>query len=149
MVMVNPMAQPMTEGWEGDNPFFLTIVVAPTLDGPPSFNTIDLDHPGWIASNADIMRSPGYWALFNKQDVTRPLFVIWVTEGDQPYYSKRHVGVTGGAGGNEIAAYGIGKKCGDGSMVRLWAMPDGTVCGGDDVDIIGIRMVHMLGPAQR
>jgi hypothetical protein len=34
-------------------------------------------------------------------------------------------------------------------MVRLWAMPDGTVCGGDDVDIIGIRMVHMLGPAQR
>lgn len=148
--MVSQFPALPTEGWEGDNPFFLSIVVAPTADRPtPDINIIDLDHPGWIASNSDIMRSVGYWALFNKQNANQPLFVIWVNEGDQPYYSTRHVGVTGSGGGNEIKAYGIGKKCSDGSMVRLWALPDGTICGGDDVDTIGIRMVHMLGPLPR
>ena len=147
MVMANPGAMPMTEGWEGDNPFFLTIVLAPTAENKtPQFNTIDLDHPGWIASNSDIMRSSGYWALFNKQDASRPIFVVWVSEGEQPYYTKKHIGVTGSGGGNEVVAYGIGKKCIDGSMVRLWAMPDGTYCGGDDAEIIGVRMVHALGP---
>ena len=141
-----PPGMSMSEGWEGDNPFFLLIAVSPAGDNPGSHNVIDLDHSGWIASNSDVIRSPGFWALFRKENVSIPLFVVWVSEGEQPYYSRKHVGVTGSGGGNEIHAYGIGKKCVDGSTVRLWFMPDGSICGGDDVESLGIRMVHALGP---
>jgi len=74
------------------------------------------------------------------------VLVVQVHPGDQPYYTARHVGVTGSAGGNEITAYGIGKKAADGTMTRLWLLPGFMVCGGDDVDDLGVRMVKALGP---
>ena len=135
------------DGWEGQNPFFLLIVEAPTAEKPlPERHVIDLDHPGWVASNADVMRSSGFWGLFHKGTPQTPVIVVWVNPGDQPYYTQRHVGLTGSAGSNEVSAYGIGKKCHDGVMVRLWVLPDGSICGGDDVDIIGVRMVQSMGP---
>jgi hypothetical protein len=135
------------QGWEGQNPFFLCIVEAPTaVTRTARQNIIDLDHPGWVASNADIMRAPGVWMLFHKAAPSQPVVIIWVNEGEQPYYTQRHVGLTGSGGSNEVSAYGIGKKGVDGAMTRLWVLPDGSVCGGDDVDTIGIRMVQSMGP---
>jgi len=128
----------MTE-WLGPNPFFL--VIAAEEDG----QMIDLDETGWAQTYADWMRRPAVWFLMDKA-TNAPRLSVWVHEGDQPYYTARHVGITSSAGGNEVTAYGIGKKQQDGSMVRIWLMPDGQVCGGDDVDDLGVRMVRALGP---
>ena len=125
--------------WQGPTPFFLVIS---NEDGD---TIIDLDKPKWAKTYAKLMRRPGTWALMHKEGQRHPLLVI-VHPGEQPYYVARHVGITGTAGGNEITAYGIGKKLVDGSTVRLWMMPNGVVCGGEDVDTIGVRMVKALGP---
>lgn len=123
----------------GTTPYFL--VLSAEDDGIH----IDLDEPQWATTYAEWMRRPCVWFLVHKE-TQQPLLAVWVHEGDQPYYTARHVGITSSAGGNEITAYGIGKKRPDGSMVRLWAMPNGTICGGDDVDDLGVRMVKALGP---
>jgi hypothetical protein len=91
------------------------------------------------------MRAKAVWFLMEKTRHT-PVLAVWVNEGDQPYYTARHVGITGSAGGNEIIAYGIGKKTVSGEMVRLWVLPNGSICGGDDVDDFGVRFVKALGP---
>lgn len=130
--------------WVGPNPYYLMIV---THDGNDESVTIDLDQAGWAATHAEWMRRPAVWFLLPKGE-DRPALTVWVHEGDQPYYTARHVGVTGSGGGNEITAYGIGKKRPDGEMVRLWVMPNGMVCGGDDVSDFGIRMVKALGPKE-
>lgn len=125
--------------WQGPTPFFLVI----QADGVDTI--IDLDQSKWAKTYKKLMRQPGTWALMHKEGRRPPLLVI-VHPGDQPYYTARHVGITSSAGGNEVTAYGIGKKRPDGSMVRVWIMPNGIVCGGDDVDDIGTRMVRALGP---
>lgn len=128
--------------WAGDNPFFL--VVHPR-DGFPI--GIDLDFEGWSAYNAELMRMPGNWYLFRKADEFACLRVH-VYEGEQPYYTARHVGKLGmGTGGSrEVVAFGIGKKLIDGTVMRLWVLPNGTVCGGEDVDDIGVELVVDMGP---
>lgn len=126
-------------GWQGPTPFYLLISTTDENIG------IDLDERGWIATYADKMRLPGQWILVHKGDNFQVL-VVKVFEGDQPYYTARHIGVTGSAGSNEVIAYGIGKKQADGCTVNLWVMPNGTVCGGDDVESVGIMMVKQLGP---
>lgn len=66
---------------------------------------------------------------------------MMVDEGDQPYYAARHVGHgIGSPNIQEIVAYGIGKKTAEGT-IRLWVLPGGMICGGDDVDRIGVMMV--------
>lgn len=124
--------------WCGEAPFFLVIQT-------DQDHIIDLDEPQWAKTYKKLLRAPGTWALMHKEGRRHPLLMV-VHPGDQPYYTARHVGITSSAGGNEITAYGIGKKRPDGSMVRMWMMPNGTVCGGDDVDDIGTRMVRALGP---
>jgi hypothetical protein len=125
--------------WQGPNPWYLMIQV----DNERTI--IDLDQTGWATTYAELMRVPAMWVLVHKNQQAAPLMLV-VHEGEQPYYTARHVGVTGSGGGNEVTAYGIGKKLPDGSVQRMWVMPNGIVCSGDDVDVIGIRMVHALGP---
>lgn len=125
--------------WQGPTPWYLMIHPA----GPVV--TIDLDEAGWATTHADLMRAPGLWVLVHKENQRPPIMLV-VHDGDQPYYTARHVGVTGSAGGNEITAYGLGKKLPDGTVQRMWILPNGIVCGGDDVDDIGVRMVKALGP---
>ena len=128
--------------WTGPTPYYLMIVSHNESDESV---TIDLDMTGWATTYAEWMRRPAVWFLIHK-DGQLPALTVWVHEGDQPYYTARHVGITSSAGGNEIVAYGIGKKKPDGEVIRLWAMPNGFVCGGDDVDDLGVRMVKALGP---
>lgn len=130
--------------WAGPNPYYLMIV---THDGADDSVTIDLDKPKWAAAYAEWMRRPAVWFLLSKNNDLPPL-TVWVHEGEQPYYTARHVGITSSAGGNEIVAYGIGKKQVNGEMVRLWTMPNGMVCGGEDVGDFGVRMVKALGPKE-
>jgi hypothetical protein len=105
---------------------------------PPEGNIgIDLDTP-WHSLHADKMRLPGTWWLVHKQS-RRPMMVVVVHEGDQPYFTKHHVGNL--MAGRELIAYGMGKKCADGTVVRNWLLPNGVICGGDDVDEIASRML--------
>lgn len=125
--------------WLGPNPYYLMIA---TEEGG---TRIDLDEPQWATTYADQLRIKAVWFLMTKTHHSAVL-AVWVNDGDQPYYTARHVGITSSAGGNEIVAYGIGKKTRDGQMVRLWALPNGTICGGEDVSDFGIRFVRALGP---
>jgi len=125
----------MTGTWQGDSPFFL--VIEPAVRGEGNLG-IDLDEAGWMTTHAEWMRKPGTWLLYHKE-TAKPLFCVVVEEGDQPYFTKRHVGNL--MAGSEVVAFGIGKKGRDGTMTRLWLLPNGLACGGDDVDIIGARML--------
>ena len=124
-----------TQGWEGTFPFF--IVIEP-LDQANGNVGIDLDEPGWVDKNRELMRAPGTWWLYLKEPA-RPLFCLIVEEGDQPYFTRRHVGNLMVA--SEITAVGIGKKGRHGEMTRLWLLPNGVVCGGDDLEVIASRML--------
>lgn len=128
--------------WADDNPFYL--VVSPSGHGPERA-VIDLGTP-WLTTHAEYLRIPALWELVYKETGTT-MIAVNVYEGEQPYYSAHHVGVTG-AGTNEIVAYGIGKKRRDGETIRLWLLPNGAFCFGDDVDTLGVRLVHQLGPRQ-
>lgn len=121
-------------------PFDLMLV-----DDQQKVQFIDVEEHQWATTYADWMRRPGYWLLRHKE-TSRIMLAVRVNPGDQPYYTARHVGVTGSGGSNEVTCYGIGKKCADDTMVRLWIMPDGAVVGGDDVDDLGVLMVKAMGP---
>lgn len=125
--------------WHGNHPFYLLLSF---LDENV---VIDLDEGQWATTHAEHLRRPGNWLLVHKASGIEALGIV-VAEGDQPYYTARHIGVMGSAGSNEIVCYGIGKKRPDGFVERLWLMPSGMVCTGDDVEDIGVRLVHRLGP---
>lgn len=128
--------------WAGDTAFYLI------FEPPDGQNIgIDVDAQGWIAANQELFRTPGTWLLMSKQALAvekqpRPLFVVFIRRGDQFYYTKRHTGVVGGATA-EVIALGIGKKQSDGKTVNLWLMPNGMICGGDDVDYLSQRMMGL------
>lgn len=129
----------MEHSWADDNPYYLVI------SGDRRGTMIDLGEAGWATKYCRWLRLPGAWVLRRKSDDANVL-MVWVHKGDQPYYTAHHVGITSSAGGNEIIAYGIGKKRPDGSVNRMWILPNGCICSGDDVDDIGVRMVKALGP---
>ena len=123
--------------WAGDNPLYLIIQNA------EGNTVIDLDQPGWVAANAALMREPGAW-LLNHKSVLQTVAMILVFPGEQPYYTARHVGVAfGGAG--ELIAYGIGKKRLDGHVDRLWVLPNGVMCAGDDMEPILLSFIKAGG----
>jgi hypothetical protein len=124
--------------WLGSTPVFLVIQLA-SGEGIG----IDLDEPGWAKTYAEHLRVPSIWRLFSKDQ--QPRLVLNVFKGEQPYYTARHVGIAGSGGTNEIIAYGIGKKRGR-HVERLWLLPDGSVCSGDDLEILAIKMLHEMGP---
>ena len=130
-------------GWAGDTPYFVVIKTGGGMC------LIDLDESGWMSEREGLMRAPGEWILFAKRDVNSldgvPILVVIVHDGDQPYYTKRTIGIAVGPGaGREIAVYGIGKKRLDGQTDRMWVLPNGIVCSGDDVDIIATGMLKSM-----
>jgi len=128
-----PLVDTRDDEWQGDNPFYLTIQ---TTDG----NTIvDLDKPGWVKENEHLMRETGAWML-NHKYARMTVAIILVHEGEQPYYTARHVGIAFGGTG-EIVAYGIGKKRLDGHVDRIWVLPNGVICAGDDVEPIALAFI--------
>jgi len=126
---------PPKQDWQGDNPFWLMF----QPKDQPGRVGIDLDEAGWIEANKEHMRSEGVWYLMAKRN-NRPLFSVQTNEGDQFYYAKRHVGIIASST-VETVAYGIGKKQADGKTVNLWLLPNGVICGGDDVDSLSIAML--------
>lgn len=123
-------------GWSGETPFFLII----ELDEKPEAGNLGIDlDTGWTTQHAEHLRSPGTWWLVSKQ-TRMPVMGLIVAAGDQPYFTKHHVG--NALAQREVIAYGMGKKLHDGTMVRNWLLPNGIICGGDDVDIIAARMVN-------
>jgi hypothetical protein len=123
-------------GWQGDFPFYL--VIEPEERTSAGNIGIDLDEPGWIEHNREAMRAPGAWWLYHKGS-GRVIFGLIVEPGDQPYFRRRHIGNL--MLGSEITAVGIGKKKADGTTVDLWLLPNGVVCGADDVETIAGRML--------
>lgn len=138
-VDITPPEQDVIEvqtGWSGETPFFLVIELD---DKPASGNLgIDLDTP-WTTAHAEQIRLPGTWWLVDKRSQA-PVMGIIVEPGDQPYFTKHHVGNL--MSNRELVAYGLGKKRADGEMVRIWLLPNGIICGGEDVDVIASRMVN-------
>ena len=132
-------------GWAGDNRFFLVINPAGTVN---QSIVIDLDEPGWMSEEPDLMRAPGEWLLVAKGEPNSlrgsvPCLAMIVLPGEQPYYTLRHMGLASGSGG-EILIPGIGKKRADSHVDRLWLLPNGIVCSGDDVDIIGVNILKAM-----
>lgn len=127
----------MVDEWKGPNPFYLTIQ---TAEG----NTvIDLDETGWLTTYAHLLREPGAWMLSHKA-VLQAVAIILVQEGEQPYYTARHVGIAFGGSG-EMIAYGIGKKRLDGHVDRIWVLPNGVICTGDDVEPLVLAFIRAGG----
>jgi hypothetical protein len=121
-------------GWGGETPFFLIIEIEETGERIG----VDLDSP-WTTTHAKYLREPGTWWLTDK-DSSRVVMAVIVEPGDQPYFTKHHVGNL--MVQRELVAFGLGKKRADGTMVRNWLLPNGIICGGDDVDIIASRMLN-------
>lgn len=134
--------------WHGTNPYCLVIT---KQDG--SNILIDLDEPGWATTHAEWMRVESQWILARKSDST-PVLTLIVEDGEQPYYTtkvhttflpppeffQRSEIVINPEEIKEMAqirSYGIGKKLVDGHVDRLWVLPNGMVCGGDDIEVIG------------
>jgi len=132
--------------WKGEKPVFLVIRQYPPGEAPVS-TVIDLDEGGWIEKHKGLMRTAGAWFLCSKtlsiqKGVLVPVLMVQVEEGEQPYYTAKHVGIMsfGTDKGPESIAYGIGKKLRDGSVMRLWLMPNMSVAGGEDVYWLADRM---------
>lgn len=128
------------EKWTDENPYYVHVVRPDT-----SAQVIDLGENGWAKTYAEWMRGRSRWYLVRKVD-NFSVLVIDVGDDDQPYYTARHIGKIGSGGSNEIIAYGMGAKRYDGVIDRLWILPGGMVCAGDDVDGLGIAIVEAIGP---
>lgn len=134
-------------GWAGESPFFLVIT---TSDG---VHVVDVDEPNWMGEIPGLMRATGEWMLVAKRAHDRPdgmpMLVMLVADGEQPYYSRHTTGIAiGPAAGSEMVTYGIGKKRKDGHTDRMWVLPTGTVCPGDDVDKIVVDIMQSRASQQ-
>lgn len=123
----------MAGEWRGDHPFYL-VIRNPERGGV----VIDLDS-AWLTEHADLLRAPGVWHLMHKETMTVAMVVV-VNEGDQPFCKTKHVGFASGGAG-EVTAYGMGKHRADGKDEAVWVFPGGIICGGDDVEPVGIMML--------
>jgi hypothetical protein len=140
--------------WKGDKPVFLVIREYEQFTdrgGKPAMKAhstvIDLDEGGWVEKHKGLMRKPGAWMLCGKKasvekGMLMPILMMQVDEGEQPYYTTKHVGIMsfGMDKGPESVTYGIGKKHRDGSVMRLWLLPNGSIAGGEDVYWLADRM---------
>jgi hypothetical protein len=125
-------------------PFFL-FIVRPNADQVE----IDLEEHGWMKTYAEWMRGRSRWYLMSKptpEVPARAWLAVDVQEGDQPYYTARHiVRVKGRNAGAQLTAYGIGAKRTGGTTDRMWILPGGIVCAGDDVETIGDAIIDAAG----
>ena len=101
-----------------------------------SYIKINVEEPEWMKTHAAWMRGASRWYMVTI-DTDEVKLVVDVADGDQPYYAARHLNVVRGPNvGRHVLAYGIGAKRVGGQTDRMWLMPDGTVCVGNDVDIL-------------
>lgn len=133
--------------WVGNKPVFLAIREYEKFTdrgGRPaqkaSTTVIDLDEGGWVERHQRLMRAPGVWLLCSKElsaqrGVLVPILIMQVEEGDQPYYTTKHVGIMSFSEhkGPDSVIYGIGKKRYNGEVQRMWILPNGSICSGEDV----------------
>lgn len=128
----------MADEWLGTHPFYLLIQVAGRGN-----TVIDIDETQWMVKHADLMREQGAW-LLNLKENYQTVAIVLVGPGEQPYFTIKHTGIAFGGSG-EIAAYGIGKKRVDGHVDRIWVLPNGVVCTGDDVEDISLALIKAGG----
>lgn len=121
----------------GDNPYYLMFVV-PVPHSNDEVINIDLDKPGWLAEYGHLFRTPCEFYLVRKVSHV-VAFSVHLNEGDQGYYTARHVGYASSDNNAETTAYGIGKKRYDGNEDNLWVLPWGQVCGGNDVEFFALK----------
>lgn len=129
------------DAWQGSCPVYLVVAVE------TGATVIDLDERGWSSKHAGLMREVGTWYLVRKDTQQIPI-AIRVNEGEQPYYTAKHVGIAstvpdedGALPATETIAYGLGKKRVDGHVDRLWCFMNGLVVAGDDVESFGIESI--------
>lgn len=131
--------------WADENPYFLLL-----LNDERQNVQIDLGSSGWMQTYSEWMRTPGWWYLCHKGSGQIALAMrVW--DGEQPYYTKRHIGQIQSADGmnRSAACHGIGKKRLDGHVDRLWILPDGyAVCAGDDVESLAMEVVRSMSWSQ-
>ena len=132
--------------WADENPYFLLIVrdASNPQTGMREHAEIDLGQSGWSETYADWMRGDSLWYLCHKEGQVKLAMIV--ADGEQPYYTKRHIGQIAMSGaGREIACYGIGKKRLDGHIDRMWVLPDGyAVCAGNDVEPLAMEVVRTM-----
>lgn len=126
------------------NPFFL-VVRRYGDDGENTSVAIDLDTPKWKETFSSVLKATGVWFLCHRETSKKlgklyPVLAMKVDDGEDPSYIARHIGKLDDMDA-EIICYGIGKTLSDGTSMRLWAMPNGMVTGGEDVYELGAGMV--------
>lgn len=121
--------------WAGETPVYL--IVVPSGKEPV---LIDLDAPEWRTTHAETLASQATWHLMHK--VTGLVFTLIAWEHEKAYYVARHIGrgLTSEYRA-ELVAYGIGKERADGHFDRLWLLPNGQICAGDDVEQLAISIL--------
>ena len=149
--------------WADDNPYFLLLVAFGANEaGEREFLILDVGKSGWMTIHADWLRRPAEWYLCEKAGERRVVATQIVYTGDQPYYVKRHVGQIGMASGEgrALVVHGIGKKVpavyregktkrskvlvSSERTDRIWILPSGAVCGGEDVEAIALAALSMM-----
>jgi hypothetical protein len=150
--------------WADDNPFFLLLNALDTNpDGTRDYLVLDVGVPGWQATRAEWLRRPAEWYLCAKSE-RRVVLAQIVYAGEYPYYVQRHIGQAAGPLRREISVYGIGKRVpavyrqvprpnskktksvlvSPERIDRLWVLPHGVVCGGEDVEKMAMAVVSTL-----
>jgi hypothetical protein len=138
--------------WADDNPYFLVCVAAERHpERGYDTATIDLGEQGWHVKHSEWMRRPSEWYLCEKAAPQRAVLALIVNDGDQPYYVKKHVGQmeldTGRS--RSLVVHGIGKKVPATPDAyertdRIWILPHGVICGGEDVERLAIAVVSTM-----
>lgn len=158
------------EPWVGDTPYFLLIVsLEPNEGGAFGHLVLDVDKPGWQVEHKEWLERSAEWYLCEKMGVQRAVLAQIVHRGEQPYYVKRHVGQVrlNDSAGRSVVVHGIGKKVPalyetytardergeemarrrkirDKRTDRLWLLPGGVVCGGEDVEKLAMAIVATM-----
>jgi hypothetical protein len=138
--------------WFDDNPYFVLLTaLEPNENGMNDFLILDVGEPQWQVVHSEWLRRPATWYLCEKAGAKNVKLAQIVFEGDQPYYVKRHIGqiMVGSGQGRSLIAYGIGKKVparenNEARTERLWLLPGGVVCAGDDVEKLGMAIVETM-----
>jgi hypothetical protein len=150
--------------WTDDNPYFLLMVALDRKeDGSQDNLLLDLGEPGWATTYADWLRRPAEWYLCEKAGEQRVVIAQMVYAGDQPYYVKRNIGQLeiGTGRYRQVEVHGIGKKVpatyGPGPRKnskpklvrpertdRIWILPHGVICGGEDVEKMALAVVSTM-----
>jgi hypothetical protein len=149
--------------WRSDDPYFLLLVALERKeDGTQDHLILDVGETGWATTYADWLRRPAEWYLCEKDPPQRAVVGQMVYAGEQPYYVKRNIGQMelGTGRYRQVEVFGIGKKVpaayGPGRTKRskvlvspertdrVWVLPHGLVCGGEDVEKMALAVVSTM-----